>query len=444
MRVGTQGPQPGRAISPVVGSALLLAIIVSLAVVAGGLVLGLGEEQPTAPEAALALQPVDASDDYRLVHQSGAAIDGDRLRIDGAADPDSLAGTEFGAGDTVRITPAADEIEVVWRDDASASSGNSYILGTFDVDPTTGFSGVLAGGGTLQSRVGGQLNAIQGDGGTLSPFGATGSATALGPATVDLDGDGVLELPYIGSGGDLQLVDSDGTTRTLATDGDIAGGIDTDKTRLGVGRWDGSDPSVLFSDGSDDIYRVAPGGTPTSVASPSNGVNAVSGVGDIDGDGTDELVFADGSQTLRHVEPSDPGSGSYDTLPGSGGLSLGSNNGIGAGALFDADGDGTERVAAVDGGNDLVLVDAAGSDKITSDDVTGGSAPSARKAPPTVADVDGDGAQELVYVGNDDGNLKYLDGFESYASGGSEMTAAFLRDESGSKIDGATVTGVTS
>lgn len=445
MRVGTQERQPSRAISPVVGTALLIGIILALAVVVGGLVLGLGEEQPTAPEAALELEPVDGSDDYRLVHRSGATIDGDRLRIDGVEDPDALAGTEFGAGDTIRVTPEADEVEVVWRDGPAGGSGRSYVLRTFDADPaSSGASGILAGGGAVQSRVGGQLNAIQGDGGALSPFGATGSVTALGPATLDLDGDGVRELPYIGSGGTLKSVDSNGNTRTLATDSDISGGIDTDKTRLGVGRWDGSDASVFFSDGADDIYRVAPGGTPTSVASPSNGVNAVAGVGDIDSDGTDELVFADGSQTLRHVEPGDPESGSYDTLPGSGGQSLGSNNGIGAGSLFDVDGDGAAQVAIVDGGNDIALVDAGGSDEITSSDVTGSSAPDARKVPPTVADVDGDGAQDLVYLGNDDGALKYLDGFEAYVSGGSEMEVTFLRDEAGDKIDGATVTGVTS
>ncbi|PSQ00815.1 hypothetical protein BRC89_01075 [Halobacteriales archaeon QS_4_70_19] len=52
-----QGPQKfsSRAISPVVGAALMLVIVVALGVVVSGLVLGLADSSSTSPESRLAL-----------------------------------------------------------------------------------------------------------------------------------------------------------------------------------------------------------------------------------------------------------------------------------------------------------------------------------------------------------------------------------------------------
>lgn len=115
------------------------------------------------------------------------------------------------------------------------------------------------------------------------------------------------------------------------------------------------------------------------------------------------------------------------------GVTTGSNNGVGTGALTDYDGDGQERAAVVDGGNNLLLVNDSGGETVDNGDVAGPSAPQALKAPTAAANVDG--RPELVYLGNDDGKLKYLDDF------GGTIEIRFLRDDDGDRIDGSAGTG---
>ncbi|MFC6975471.1 FG-GAP-like repeat-containing protein [Halomicroarcula sp. GCM10025709] len=177
------------------------------------------------------------------------------------------------------------------------------------------------------------------------------------------------------------------------------------------------------------IYRATPAGGGTVVAAPGDGANAVVGPGDIDGDGTDELVFVDASQTVQYLEP---GGSVQDTS-----VSLGSSTGIGAGTMADFDGDGAVRVASVDGGNDIVLTDDTGGDTVTSGDVTGGSAPTAQKATTAAADVDGDSTPELVYLEESTGDVKYLDDI-----GSGTIDIEFLNDADGDRIDGYAQTGV--
>jgi hypothetical protein len=41
----------------------------------------------------------------------------------------------------------------------------------------------------------------------------------------------------------------------------------------------------------DTLYRVTASGSPVAVATSGNGVQAVSGIGDVEGDGDDEIVY---------------------------------------------------------------------------------------------------------------------------------------------------------
>lgn len=216
-----------------------------------------------------------------------------------------------------------------------------------------------------------------------------GDASATGPVRLDMDGDGDLDVPVGTASGELLVVDAAGDTETL-----VASGAETAKTRYAVGTWDGSDASVFYADdGGNTIHRVDGSGSSASIVSPGNGVSAVAGVADITGDGTAELVFGGGSQTVRYYETD----GTLHTT----GQGYGTNNGAGIGTPADFDGDGTARVPIVDGSNNLALVDSDGT-KTTL--VTGGVA----KAPVASVDWDGDGDTEIVFV-NTSGELRYLD-----------------------------------
>jgi hypothetical protein len=265
------------------------------------------------------------------------------------------------------------------------------------------------------------LNAVAGDGGESSSIDAN-DVEALGPPGADLTGDGSNDLPYV-KDGNLRIVDSAGDTNTLVSDG-APSNPDTTKTLMTVGQWQGSDTSVFYvNKNHDTIYRVDGSGSTSVVATPGNGANAVMGTGDIDGDGADELLFADGSQQVRYIEPD----GTTKALSGGG---VGSNNGIGVGQPPDFDGDGAVRAVIVDGSNNVKIVGEA------EPDVTF-TATDAKKAPVTATDVDGDNDLEIVYVGSS-GYLEYVDD----PLGTPEIED--LTDENGNRITGDGTIGVVS
>jgi hypothetical protein len=266
------------------------------------------------------------------------------------------------------------------------------------------------------------LGAVSGDGGETSSLAPSG-ANALGPPGTDLTGDGLNDLPYIDSSGNLNITDSKGNTQTLVDTSDSSNPAQ-DKTLMSVTQWNGSGTCVFYAnENNDKIYRVDKNGVTTEVAAPSNGAQAVMGTGDIDGDGTEELLFADGSQQVRYIEPG----GNIEKLSGGG---AGSSNGIGVGQPPDFDNDGTVRAVIIDGSNNVKIVGEAESNKT----FTGTSA---KKGPVTTADVDDDGDLEIVYVGSN-GYLKYVDNPLGSA------TIETLRDKDGNKISGNGDLGVVS
>lgn len=437
--------QPGsRALSPVVGTTLLLGIVVLLVGVTSVVLFGAAETQPPAPEVSLSLDPIDGSDDYRLHFHSGETLDGDRVRIQGVVDPDALDGSTFAAGESIQVSPTRDTVRVVWLEDTA--DGASYTLQTFAVDPdgasdsdggdTGGNGGSVATfpTGGVFTAPGDDIVEISGDGGSVSTIHDSASVEILGSPAADVTGDGSADLPFVTDSETVEILTADGDVETVATSSDIPGSIETSKTRVAVGSWDGSPTSVFFVDQNHGkIYRATPSGSPQVAVDLSggsqNGVQAISGFADLDDDGTDELIYADASQTLRYVQP--------DGSAVSTSLSLGSNNGIGAGSVGTLAGYSGDVATAVDGGNYLVVVSDSGTDKLTSSDVAGSEAPQAAKAPTTLADVDGDGATELVYVGSDGGKMKFVDEF------GSTPTIEFLHDSAGDRIDATTDTGTT-
>ncbi|WP_416841531.1 type IV pilin [Haloferax sp. DFSO52] len=89
-----------RAVSPVIGVILMVAITVILAAVIGTFVLGLGDQvSETAPQASFSFKYTDSTtfDTLEVTHESGSAIKATRLSL---VSNEDYATTADGAGDT--------------------------------------------------------------------------------------------------------------------------------------------------------------------------------------------------------------------------------------------------------------------------------------------------------------------------------------------------------
>lgn len=121
-----------RAISPVIGIVLLVAIVSILAAVAGGMFFELTREREPAPEITLSLEGDGAALGERwLVHDHGERLDGDKTEIRGIADPETLSGESLSAADRHRVVPVSETIRVVWF----GEHGTSYVIREFSVEP---------------------------------------------------------------------------------------------------------------------------------------------------------------------------------------------------------------------------------------------------------------------------------------------------------------------
>ncbi|GAB7012761.1 hypothetical protein JCM18549_10320 [Halolamina salina] len=232
----------------------------------------------------------------------------------------------------------------------------------------------------------GQLVAVEQDGTTHE----TGVDATITGRTIDLDGDTVLETPFVDSGGTLKLAEPDGTTTTLAEN------APTSASAIAVGDLDDDGTAAVFYPNTSDsghIYKVETGadpGSPTRVTQTTSSgdagidANAVAGVGDLDGDGQPELGFTGGSSTVKYLDG--------DTVETTGYSSIGSNSGgYGLGGVSDVDGDGVARITLVTGSNNIALIDDQGNiEKIKE--------VSAAQAPITAANWTGGSSLELLYL----------------------------------------------
>lgn len=127
------GDGPGqRAISPVIGVVLLVAIV---AVLAGGSAFAffsLTEEREPQPDVVLETDLADDGISQQLVHEQGDRLDGGKVTLRGAADPEALAGTQLTAGGDAEFYAVESEIEVIY----TGEHGTTYQLGTFQADQT--------------------------------------------------------------------------------------------------------------------------------------------------------------------------------------------------------------------------------------------------------------------------------------------------------------------
>ena len=247
----------------------------------------------------------------------------------------------------------------------------------------------LIGGGTVYvNESSGYLRSVDdGDWGTRT-YDAN-DTERIGPADIDFDADGRVEIPYVNDSGEIRLIDATNESTTLPS-----GEIDlTGQSRLAVGTWNGSPVSVFYA-GNGTINRTTPGARAPvrlNATATGDGVRAPVGPTDVDNDGSREFVYVDGSEALRYIDGAD------DTDPeqiGNDGLV----SGAAVGPAHDFDTDGYAEVPFVDEDGNVSLINGSGDpiDLFEKHDITNDEP--VDDTPLAVRDVNGDGDMEIVYL----------------------------------------------
>lgn len=133
-----------RAVSPVIGVILMVAITVILAAVIGTFVLGLGDQvQETSPNAQWNWEQSSTDPKLQLTHEGGDSVNPARLTVSGspidAADNcgdagDWSGGTTITAGSTCNVVQSSDPAgtyRLTWESDGG---GSSSTLSTYEVN----------------------------------------------------------------------------------------------------------------------------------------------------------------------------------------------------------------------------------------------------------------------------------------------------------------------
>ncbi len=125
-----------RAVSPVIGVILMVAITVILAAVIGAFVLGFGGQlSNTAPQASFEFSYSDrpTGTNVTIVHGGGDTLTASQIEISGLADPNGLeSGEQFRTGQTLVDDKETDgdRIRVIWN---NPSGGSSNVIGSSTV-----------------------------------------------------------------------------------------------------------------------------------------------------------------------------------------------------------------------------------------------------------------------------------------------------------------------
>ena len=326
-----------------------------------------------------------------------------------------------------RLSPTEGRIDVQPDSQLNGSGGSGSGSGSGGGGGTS--NDLLAPGS--QTVVTGGLTLVNENGTDSDTVVVTDNVDVLGPPA-DLDGDGRSEQPFTNASGVLKTVEVINTTtgpqkqnETTLVPAGASVTPRTSKSTMTTAQFNGSTLSTFFATESDELFRVNSSGDVTKVS--QTGVQALSTVGDIDGDGTNELVFADTSQNLKYLEPD----GTVKSLQ----VAAGSNNGvgIGVGELFDVDGDSADGVLFVGSSNNVKVIDANDNGTATSLTQSG----PAEKSAVTATDVDGDNTREVLFLDSSD-NINYVDDV-----GGANQVRPLV-NATGAPVTGSRDVGLTS
>jgi hypothetical protein len=286
-------------------------------------------------------------------------------------------------------------------DSDSGISINAARQLTIKSEPTGGNKGLLIYA-VKTSQSNGDIRVYNPATDTVSNPPQSRPASALGD-TADIVGDSTVDIPYLTKQGSNRVY---ATTVGESSDTKIPKQnsnkpkIDPNKpTRIAVGEWQPAGLSgklILAESNQGNIAGVDADGNAEVIAKPGNGCTAVMGVADVDDDGSDEIIFFDGSQEIRYLNQD----GSTEKVPTGG---VGSNNANGIGPPADFDGDGVPRVPFIDGSQNPTLITSDGAKtRLNKNGV-------AKKAGVAPVDIDADGDLELLFFGNDGGKIQYID-----------------------------------
>lgn len=117
-----------RGISPSLGVVLLVGIVLILAMTATYTVLNMTNEREPQPNSRLELKLADDGVTHVLVHDGGETLDGNKVTLQGAANPQALQGERVTSTDEIRFYPVSDTVQVIY----TGEHGTGYLLRTFD------------------------------------------------------------------------------------------------------------------------------------------------------------------------------------------------------------------------------------------------------------------------------------------------------------------------
>lgn len=303
-----------RGISPVVGVALLIAIVLVLSVVMGAVFLNYTDSPEDPPDTALRLEPADEGPEYLIRHGGGETFGGEEIVVEGVADPELLADRNLSVTDTVEVIPTSQTITVLYF-----GNDESYTLASWDVDESNVFETDTACPSIESSVANGSVTI---DDETIDCDITSEVDAAASDVDVDVESGGVV----VGDlGGEVQNVDVGNGGRVVG-DVDATGDVDVDSARIdGDVQSSGDDValatgtevhgSVVVSPGTNvDLDGTTIHGDVVIHAGDDGEVNDLSNatiVGDVYVDDASDLVCGDGDSTIagQHCStysPKDP------------------------------------------------------------------------------------------------------------------------------------------
>lgn len=217
---------------------------------------------------------------------------------------------------------------------------------------------------------------------------------SIGPVNYSLDGDPESDIPYVENG--LNIVDINDDEPIPGTSGGNERPRDDSTMAVAEDWYTTTGPYIYYAwnDGSgnptdrrDEIRRADSSGYSivATETGAQNGIQAVAGVADIDGDPGREIVYVDETGDIRYLD--DDGS----TFNDFSGLDIPSVSPPGIGIPADFNGDGVARVPYVNSTAGIVLADPSGSIQGIANGVAESSAMAS-------VDWDRDGTPEIVFI----------------------------------------------
>ena len=138
-----------RAVSPVIGVILMVAITVILAAVIGTFVLGLGDQVESAPQASFNFDLDEDANEIQISHRGGDSIDVSNIELriggtqvsSGNENLDSVSGSTINAGTTVTVSDLGSDDAGETLDIVFISSDSQNVIASYEIPSDASLSG---------------------------------------------------------------------------------------------------------------------------------------------------------------------------------------------------------------------------------------------------------------------------------------------------------------